>query len=342
MPAPASAGLPRCTLSLAGVEETARVAQWRQWMAHMVDIDVPRRGGPFHGNLIAYTTDGVVLSHCESTAMTVRRSLDRIAHDDIDYYMIQIVLSGGAGRVTSGRSEVPSGPGDIMLMDFDRPIAIERAAYRAIGLFVPKRMLAPHLSANGEHCCIAHREHAMAATATDWALALLRQTPFLNEAGANLALSSLLPLLAASLAPDARAEGGATGRGGARQRHVLDYIHAHRDDPELDIAQVQAHFGISRSQLYRLFAGDPDGPAALIRHYRLKTALQDVVQRDDLSIAQIAYAAGFATPAGFSTAFRRMYHASPLQLRQQAQAPTGRRRPAPAARPYQPHLPSAG
>lgn len=310
--------LPCTHLSLDALPRRARFGQWQQWMEHMVDVTAlaPGHTDDFQGSLQLYAVGDAVLSHCRSDGMRIHRGLDRISRDGMAHYVFHVILEGGHGRAIFEGREVITRPGDIVMLDFDQAATIERESYSALGVFVPRAMLVPYLDRSREPVLIAPRESALTAMAYDWIRAFVQLLPTLDEPAAQLAIAGFLPLLAASCSQ----ENGPVGSGSTQASHALrdeiaKYISDNREDPDLGVQRVVDHFGLSRSQLYRLFEGAPESPSATIRRYRLKAAINDVLHRTDMSIAQIAYSAGFGTPASFSTAVRRVYRLSPRQLR---------------------------
>ncbi|MGV3654501.1 MAG: helix-turn-helix domain-containing protein [Noviherbaspirillum sp.] len=285
----------------------------------MVDVSALASAPPddFRGSLTLYGAGDVVLSHCRSDAMRIHRGLDRISRDGMAHCVFHVILDGGQGRAIFGGRELVTRPGDILMLDFDQPFTIERESYSALGLFVPRAMLFPHLDLIGQPVRVAARGTAFTAMVYDWAHALLRHLPALSEPAVSQAIASYLPLLAGCFSQENSLAGDQAAQPSrALCRRIAEYITANREDPDLSISSVAEHFGLSRAGLYRVFAGAHEGPSAMIRRYRLKAAVNDVLHRPDMPIAQIAYAAGFGTPASFSTAFRRACGLSPQQLRQ--------------------------
>lgn len=329
--------LPLATLSLERTPRAARVRQWQQWMDHMVDVTVGARASTaaFQGSLTICEAGGVVLSQCQSDAMRIHRGYDRISRDSFNHYVVHIVLEGGEGRACFDGFEVATRSGDILLLDFDQASTIERTAYRALGLFVPRALLLPHLDPAGPAVRIAARDSVVGAMTRDWARVFVSHLPELTQGEADRAVSGLLPLLGSCFNHGYRTGDDASGpRAGAMRRMIAGFIDENQDNPALDTDMVARHFGLSRSRLYRLFAGAREGPAAIIRRHRLRAALRDVIHRPGIPINEVALAAGFSTPAGFSAAFRRTYGVSPTQARQLPSGAAGRRAGRKASQPY--------
>ncbi|MEQ9443698.1 MAG: substrate-binding domain-containing protein [Cyclobacteriaceae bacterium] len=92
---------------------------------------------------------------------------------------------------------------------------------------------------------------------------------------------------------------------------VSSIIQQHLSESELSVNAIARELGLSRVQLYRkvkalLGVGINDH----IKIQRLKKA-KELLQQPDLTIAEVAYAVGFSSPAYFSTVFKSYYDQSP-------------------------------
>lgn len=103
---------------------------------------------------------------------------------------------------------------------------------------------------------------------------------------------------------------------------VMLYIEENLNNPQLSVEQLSNHVGMSRSSLYNkmlTLTGHP--PVEFIRDYKLEKAAMLLV-KSDMTISQISYTAGFATPHYFAKSFKEKYNVIPSQFRiaeQQAQ-----------------------
>lgn len=87
------------------------------------------------------------------------------------------------------------------------------------------------------------------------------------------------------------------------------------------VGGLAAAVGYSERQLERLLSDELGaGPLALARAARAQTA-RTLVERTDLPMSQVAFAAGFASIRAFNDAVARTYALSPSQLRARAAAP---------------------
>jgi AraC family transcriptional regulator len=113
----------------------------------------------------------------------------------------------------------------------------------------------------------------------------------------------------------------------ARLDAVLRHIGAHCHEP-LELAALAQLAGISPFHFQHLFSSYfGESVAACVRRLRLEHAARRLLI-GGVSVTEVAGAAGYATPAAFTRAFRRHFGASPRAL---VEARTGVR-PAPAVR----------
>jgi AraC-like DNA-binding protein len=129
-------------------------------------------------------------------------------------------------------------------------------------------------------------------------------------------------LLSATL--EAFGDGAPPARGDAartRLQQIGRHLRRHFADPGLCAADVAAAVGVSRRYLHRLYAEDGrtfrDELIAL-RIEACLAAFRDAAQADK-TIAEIAYAAGYADISQFNRHFRRLKGGTPSALRRAAQ-----------------------
>jgi AraC-like DNA-binding protein len=98
-------------------------------------------------------------------------------------------------------------------------------------------------------------------------------------------------------------------------------------DSNLDPDIVAEGTGMSRSQLYRLFA-PAGGVAEYIREQRLRRCLADLmsVAHAHRQIADIAYSWGFTDPTYFAKAFKQRFGRTPSEAREASSTQARRER----------------
>lgn len=87
------------------------------------------------------------------------------------------------------------------------------------------------------------------------------------------------------------------------------------DDSSLKMDDLGAAMGMSRVQLYRkVKALTGLSPVELLREIRLQRAYK-LLQTTDLTVSQVAYDVGFATPGYFSSCFKKQFGKYPTDVK---------------------------
>jgi AraC-like DNA-binding protein len=147
---------------------------------------------------------------------------------------------------------------------------------------------------------------------SDYIRALILRLPALEAPDAPAIARGTRDLIAATLST-ARRHAPAAGTDSALLVRAKRHISRHLNTT-LDAETLCAALATSRSSLFRAF--EPlGGLARYVRSRRLAHA-HEILARPDESrtVAEIAFACGFKSPAHFSRAFREVYGVSPTDL----------------------------
>ncbi|MBL7803400.1 MAG: helix-turn-helix domain-containing protein [Saprospiraceae bacterium] len=99
-------------------------------------------------------------------------------------------------------------------------------------------------------------------------------------------------------------------------RNVLELIEANYNNPDYGVSDMQKTLLMSSTQLHRkLTALTGRSPGQLLRRYRLEKARQLLVERSELTVAEIAYRVGYKDPNYFFRAFREEFDVPPNTYR---------------------------
>ena len=91
------------------------------------------------------------------------------------------------------------------------------------------------------------------------------------------------------------------------------YVEENIENPNLSIEELSKAMFVSRSTLYaKVLNMTGETPVEYVRSLKLKKALS-LLQKNDMKIAQIAYAVGFSNPNYFARAFKAKYNVSPSE-----------------------------
>lgn len=116
---------------------------------------------------------------------------------------------------------------------------------------------------------------------------------------------------------DSRQDEEPKQRAGANEFYdkFLRKVNEEMDDPDLSVDSLASQLGMGRSQFYRkIKALTGYSPVELLRNLRLSKG-RELLLTTDLSISEIAYRVGFASPAYFTRCYRTLYNETPSDVR---------------------------
>lgn len=94
-------------------------------------------------------------------------------------------------------------------------------------------------------------------------------------------------------------------------QNIALYIEENITDPQLSVENLSRHVGMSRSTLYsKLLELTGQTPVEFIRSVKLNKAAQ-LLEKTDMTVAEIAYTVGFSTPNYFTKAFKTKFNMLP-------------------------------
>lgn len=92
------------------------------------------------------------------------------------------------------------------------------------------------------------------------------------------------------------------------------YILENISETQLSVTSISEHFLISRTQLYRKVKALTNQNATnFITQIRLEYALE-LINKNELSVSEIAYRSGFSSPSYFTSVFKRVYGKTPSEM----------------------------
>ncbi|RXK61576.1 hybrid sensor histidine kinase/response regulator [Lacibacter luteus] len=97
---------------------------------------------------------------------------------------------------------------------------------------------------------------------------------------------------------------------------ITKYIEDNLTDTQLSVENLSKHVGMSRSTLYsKLLELTGKTPVEFIRSVKLDKAAQ-LLEKSDLTIAEVAYSVGFSTPNYFAKSFKAKFNLLPSEYLQ--------------------------
>ncbi len=313
------AKIPASLFSTDGLPREQRFAAWRESIGVFLDVR-PQREEPapnFSAQVEGYLFEDIFVSRCQAGAQKFDRPIAKIARDSIDHYMIQLVVDGHIRMEHRGDSFVIP-RGGLIAFDLAEVMDSFNADFTVISIIVPRRRLAPLLvEPDAQQGSRVDPETGAGKLLSNYLLTLFSVAPNLMQAEAGLAARSLLDLIALAF------NGAALKTGDlpemvqrAELMRVQNYIKDRLSHSNLEPITVAEGIGMSRAQLYRLFA-PTGGVAEYIREQRLRRCLADLLslRHAHRQIADIGYRWGFADPITFAKAFKQRFGRTPSEAR---------------------------
>lgn len=97
--------------------------------------------------------------------------------------------------------------------------------------------------------------------------------------------------------------------------NTIKYIQNNYDNPDLSVTEIASYIGINRSHLYRIFSQiSHQSIKEFILDFRLKKAAS-LLKYSTAGIGDIAHSCGFSDQSYFSSMFKKFYHITPRQYR---------------------------
>ncbi len=272
----------------------------------------------FSVGLVGFNAGPVLLGRSRMWGAEFRydRDLRKVAQTGVEAVLVQIITKGSDVRLHDGEAVVTR-PGDICIADMTRPFATRTGGCENISLVVHHSALGldePRI--DRLHGRVLRGDTLAAQMIGDHARMLVERLPQARADDALAVARATGLMLGGLVAPMAAESGHAGSVAVAALFRIKRFIRANLAHPELGPDMVAKAMGMSRASLYRAFA--PLGSVAdFIRRQRLERVLSDLRDpaRRGRSIAEIAYAWGFADWSTFSRAFKAAFGFTPSEAR---------------------------
>lgn len=263
----------------------------------------PLGSGAFAGDI---STDCRLGDHNLSTitagAQIVRRNRSGIAQRPSNSFFVNMQISGRCA-VRVGDDETLLAPGDLIVLDADRPFAMQfDRDFRQACLHIVK----------GPEEVEGLRPRTVLRGAQSETKTLVRDVAAMREGGEQeTALHSVLSLLRVAATEQDRRRLSAQ-----HLTLIKTHIAQRSDEPSLGTAAVARHFRISKRHLHNLFAQAGESFGQYLLHRRLQRALMRLSETPHVSIGEVAHESGFGSASHFSRTFRQQFGAPPRIWRQ--------------------------
>jgi AraC-like DNA-binding protein len=311
--------------STADLPESMRVATWREHYRHTVlraDI-APADDAAFDAAVASRTLPGLQLVSGRFTAARIIRTREMIADGNDDLSLL--VNQSGSVTVYARGREVTLCENDAVLISSGEAVVFDRRSFgESIAIRIPYSMLSP-VVVDVDDVIMHHipRDTAALKLLTSYSNTLLGDdhavaTPALRHHVATHVHD--LAALALGATREAAGVARSRGMGAARLRAAKIYIIENIGRRHISIGSVASHLGVTPRYLQRLFESDGTTFSAFLRGRRLARAHRMLSEPQSVQrqVSAIAYDVGFGDLSYFNRCFRRLYGATPMDIRERA------------------------
>jgi AraC-like DNA-binding protein len=311
--------------STADLPEKKPVAIWRDQYgrtllrAHIEPVD----DASYEATVASRTLPGLQLVSGRFNAGRTTRTREMMAVGNDDLYLF--VNQTGDITVSVRGRDVTLGENDAVLISSGETVVFDRRTLgESITTRIPYAMLSPMVV--GVDDAVMHRIPSNTAALkllTSYASALLDEDHAMTTpAHRHRVAAHVHDLAALTLGATLEAADVANGRGmaAARLRAAKIYTIENISSREISVGGVALHLGVTQRYLQRLFELDGTTFSAFLLGQRLARAYRmlsepQAVQRP---VGVIAYDVGFGDLSYFNRCFRRLYGATPKDIREAA------------------------
>lgn len=307
-PAHPSATIPAASIKDTFQRQNTRLRS-RYWQRMLRDIARTRTLPPLPslGSGDSFGLGPLVISKTRTSASGFVRDAALIEASGYSTHVLVLLLLRGSLRGTAGQHFIDLQRGDIAFVDLGQAADVQASEGTQLSLLVPRSLLQGRV-----HGMVLRESQLPCRMLTrhleQVVLSLPATDPERVDALVEAALAVLQLCIDFAPAPDARPAVDPL------RASILEYIDANLDNADLDPEMIGRAFHISRTWLYRVFAGN-GGIKRCIREKRLDAAFRDLCNDPQQRIIDVAYRRGFSSERQFQRAFLARFAMTPSAVR---------------------------
>ena len=274
-------------------------------------------GQDLHLRLDVNVLGPLTIQSMRMSAMSARRT-PRLAHDDSPPSLFVIAKRSGSSAVTQDGRECTVGPGHLFLLDSTKPSLVLSGQHThqdvvqipLQDLALPGAVLQQALALRlGPELPLAGVLGRFIDSLTTVADVQPAESQHLARATVDL-VRGLVTTVQGDRRPVRAARDALHATLGLR---LVDYLHAHWREQDLNADRMAATHHVSTRQLYRLLAAEGISLGDWLREQRLEASRDELARAG--SIAAVGRRWGFADPTNFGRTFKARYGLTPLEWR---------------------------
>jgi AraC-like DNA-binding protein len=300
-----------------------RAAAWCEHYSHTVfraSIE-PADNASFYATVASRALPGLQLLSCRYTAARIVRTHEMIADGNDDFSLF--VNQAGKVTVSARGREVTLCQNEAVLISSSEAVMLDRDSLgESIAIRIPYSMLSPLVVDVDD--AVMHRisrDTVALRLLTSYSSTLLDDDQMVAAPALRHHVATHvhdLVALALGATREAADVARARGMGAARLREAKVYIIENACRRDISIGGVAAHLGVTPRHLQKLFENDGTTFSAFLLARRLARAYRMLCEPRSAQrrVSAIAYDVGFGDLSYFNRSFRRVYGATPMDIRE--------------------------
>lgn len=318
MSSPAEFALTR--FSTEGLPEPDRFEFWREVLGRAImkfEVDPQPDCSPF-ASITLRSLPGVVIASGVAAGMQYRHTPALIDSDDI---VLFVALAGAQTVNQLGRECTISGGEAAVFACAEPGLTIPRERQRRIAFRIPHNVLVSMVDSPDDVVCkpIPPNIDVLRLLVSYATAALDDQGLSLTPEAANLAANHIQDLVALSIGATRDAAAIAEGRGlrAARLKAIKTDIESNLGRQDLTVGAVALRHGVTPRYVQMLFETEGRTFSSFVLNQRLSRVRRLLTdpRYAGWTIGAVAFEAGFGDLSYFNRAFRRLYGATPSDIR---------------------------
>ena len=273
-------------------------------------------GEEFAGRIEQYHGGALRMSFNDIAHARLYRTERELAAGEDKGYFAVFQLEGRA-QMAQDEQRIVLAPGDITLIDADRPSEFEYGAgSRQLSLILPREVIERSLRTTRVRSCALIAAHTPVAVLAHGLVREAARQEGLGLVESEATLDALVSLLRPALASNE----GDDDPHARLFRRAQAFIERHICETELCPELIAREIGVSLRGLYRLFARHQLVVAQYIRNRRLDLCAEALRHgAGELKLSALGYDFGFSDASYFSSAFKARFGVAPGEYRKRYQ-----------------------
>ncbi len=314
-------------LSTQDVEERYRFDYWKDVVCnHIINVDCenPRNNSNFFGKIRIERYGDITFSEMRSQSALFIRRAEHIQKHNSDFILLTLRLDSKASKIVDSR-RMNIASGDLSLYHGTRKSLLHvNETIEAIVCNIPLKYFDRHINQPEDlHGTLISAQSQLGSLASSYLLSLAATIGKLSEQQRQKVIDNFLQLL--SIATEHKDKPKDVHMEAIQTSMVIqikEFILCNLANQELSPELIANKFRISPRYLYNIFSAEHTTPCQFILDERLNSARLQLLNKKAhrKNVSEIAFDIGFNNVSHFCRQFKRKFHATPSELRNETRA----------------------